>query len=60
MGINVISSWDVRFYFTLLDLLYADDTVLPADDKNALQRCLNNFNDYCKQWKLDINTEKKL
>ena len=38
MGMNLISSGDVRFYFTLLVLLYVDDTVLLADDKNALQK----------------------
>ena len=46
------------YFLNLVVLLYADDTVLIADDANKLQGTLNLFNDYCKQWKLKVNINK--
>ena len=45
-------------FFKLIALLYADDTVLIADNENALQNTLDMFNEYCKSWKLKVNTNK--
>ena len=42
----------------ILILLYADDTVILADDPKKLQLCLNSFSEYCKTWKLQVNTNK--
>ena len=39
-------------------LLYADDTVLLADNQTNLQNALKCLADYCDDWKLDVNTEK--
>lgn len=39
-------------------LLYADDTILIAEDKESLQKSLDDFERYCKHWKLNINVEK--
>ena len=39
----------ISIFLKLVVLLYANDTVLIADDANKLQDTLNLFNDYCKQ-----------
>ena len=38
--------------------MYADDTVLFADTKPKLQSLLTCYEQYCRQWKLHVNTEK--
>ena len=38
--------------------MYADDTVLFANSKDNLQRCLDGLKDYCDKWKLQINADK--
>jgi len=42
----------------ILILLYADDTVLLAEDPIKLQNCLNDFVQYCDTWNLNINISK--
>ena len=42
----------------LLCLLYADDTALLATNANDLQKTLNAFLEYCKKWKLKVNSDK--
>ena len=42
----------------ILVLLYADDTVLLANDHLSLQKSLNDFMEFCTQWKLEVNIEK--
>ena len=49
---------DAIFYLQILVLLYADDTVIVADSKEKLQKCLDDFYDYCVYWKLNINASK--
>ena len=49
---------DNTHWFKLFMLFYADDTVLLAESPKALQLMLNNVSEYCKLWKLTINTEK--
>ena len=49
---------DLNIILKILVLLYADDTVLIADQPQKLQLCLNSFDNYCKTWKLHINLEK--
>ena len=39
-------------------LLYADDTVIFSESPEGLQKSLNCLAEYCKSWKLSINTEK--
>ena len=39
-------------------MLYADDTVIPANTEQELQNSLNLFNSYCEQWKLQVNLNK--
>lgn len=45
-------------YFKLFFLLYADDTVLLSDTPSGLQRSLDVYSEYCRQWKLEVNTNK--
>ena len=40
-------------------LLYADDIILFANDKENLQLSLNILENYCKRWKLKVNTQKQ-
>jgi len=42
-------------YLKLVVVLYADDTVLFANNEEELVTLLNKFSSYCKEWKLDIN-----
>ena len=44
--------------FQLFILLYADDTVIFAESPSALQKYIDAMCDYCKKWKLKINTSK--
>ena len=39
-------------------ILYADDTVLPSESANDLQKQLNSMSEYCNFWKLRVNIEK--
>ncbi|BES91440.1 Reverse transcriptase (RNA-dependent DNA polymerase) [Nesidiocoris tenuis] len=39
-------------------LLYADDLVMMADSKRALQKMIDKLESYCEEWNLTINTEK--
>ena len=45
-------------YLRLIVLLYADDTVLLANNETDLQRTLNEFDIYYKTWKLNVNIDK--
>ncbi|BET03533.1 Reverse transcriptase (RNA-dependent DNA polymerase) [Nesidiocoris tenuis] len=38
-------------------LLYADDLVIMADSKRALQKMINRLESYCEEWNLTNNTE---
>ena len=49
---------ELGIYIKVFLLLYADDTILLAESAVDLQRMSNKFNDYCLQWKLNVNLEK--
>ena len=53
-----VSTEDIVVFMKIGPLLYADDTLLIADNKRDLQVILDSFNDYCKTWKLKINDSK--
>ena len=46
---------NVYFFIKFVVLLYADDTAIICDSPEEFQITLNNFVDYCKIWKLNIN-----
>ena len=39
-------------------LLYADDIVLVADNINIMQKMINNLENYCTQWNMEVNLAK--
>ena len=39
-------------------LLYADDIVLVAHNEQEMQTLLNKLHDWCKRWRVLINTDK--
>ena len=45
-------------YFKLFLLLYADDTVIISETSDCLQKALNIFELYCKEFKLSVNINK--
>ena len=49
---------DTVVYIKLFALLYADDTILLAESKEELQKCLNSMHNYCNLWKLNVNETK--
>jgi len=53
-GVEGIEIGDLK----LLLLLYADDIILFAKDAQELQNSLDVLEDYCKRWRLTVNTTK--
>ena len=49
---------DFSIFFKLIVLLYADDTVILANNESDLQFSLDRFNAYCQTWKLKVNIDK--
>ena len=49
---------EIDVLLKLFVLLYADDTIILAENPNDLQIALNALSDYCNRWKLKINIEK--
>ena len=43
---------------TITSLLYADDLVILSRSKSGLQNCLNQLNEWCNKWLMEINTKK--
>jgi hypothetical protein len=39
-------------------LQYADDLILLSESRVGMQTCLDSLHEYCRRWKLDINTDK--
>ena len=47
-----VTGADVQTYLKLLVIMYADKTVLFANFKEDLQRCLDGPKLYCNKWKM--------
>ncbi len=45
-------------YLKLFVVMYADDTLIMANRPEKLQEALDNTEQYCNHWKLDINCAK--
>lgn len=58
VGIELRHPLDFDIWLKLLVLLYADDTVILSDSAEDFQRSLSLFNDYCKNWHLQVNMRK--
>ena len=55
---NVALNDEFEALLKLYILLYADDTIIMAENPNNLQMALNAVGNYCEQWKLKINISK--
>ena len=49
---------EIVTYFKLYIILYADDTVILAENPNGLQASLNEMEEYCDTFDLHINVNK--
>ncbi|KAK6196333.1 hypothetical protein SNE40_001576 [Patella caerulea] len=60
-GIRIVTDdleSELEIYIKIFVLLYADDTILLADNPCDLQTLLTNFDQYCDKWNLKINIQK--
>ena len=55
---EILSDDDIELFIKIFVLLYADDTVVLAESPGELQKALNAVYEYCKMWKLQLNTSK--
>ena len=55
---NVSTNDEILTFLKLYVLLYADDTIIMAENPTDLQLALNALSDYCNTWKLNINLDK--
>ena len=46
------------YYLMLPIVMYADDSVIFGTNKKSLQKSLDEYAKYCRDWKLDINVDK--
>lgn len=51
-------SQEIGMCFNLYCLLYADDTIVLAENELQLQRALDAVYEYCNKWALQVNTDK--
>ena len=49
---------ELNIYFKIFCLLYADDTLILAENDKQLQNALDGLNNYCNKWALKVNTDK--
>ena len=43
---------------TINSLLYADDLIILSRSKSGLQNCLNQINEWCSKWLMEVNIKK--
>ena len=55
---NVTLNDEFETFLKLYILLYADDTIVMAENPWDLQEALNAVSNYCELWKLKINVNK--
>ena len=56
-GIEIdVQNNELTIFVILFVILYANDTTILSDDAKEFQDTLSAFNEYCKRWKLKINT----
>ena len=49
---------ELQIYLKIFCLLYADDTLVLAENQFELQKALNTLHAYCKKWALNVNVDK--
>ena len=57
---NVSTNDEILTFLKLYVLLYADDTIIMAENPTDLQLALNALSDYCNTWKHKINLDNQL
>ena len=57
-NINNNDDVNIEVYLKLFVLLYADDTIIMAENEIEMQRALNAAHEYCERWDLEVNTDK--
>ena len=55
---TLLSDNYVEVFLRMYVLLYADDTIIMAENENELQAALNTTYEYCNQWHLTVNIDK--
>ena len=53
-----VNNDEILIFLKIFVLLYADDTVIFSENETDLQHALDVFEDYCSEWRLNVNTEK--
>ena len=53
-----VNNDEILIFLKNFVLLYADDTVIFSESETDLQHALDVFEDYCSEWRLNVNTEK--
>ena len=51
-------SQELQIYLKIFCLLYADDTLVLAENEHELQKALDSLHSYCNKWALKVNTDK--
>ena len=41
-------------------LMYADDMIIMSTTQDGLQKWLNELNEYCEKWKLNVNQKNQM
>ena len=58
LNAHLNSDPEIDVFIRLYVLLYADDTIIMAENEQDLQISLNSLSDYCKAWNLEVNLTK--
>ena len=53
-----MSNEDIEIWLKLFVLLYADDTIILAENEHDLQSSLQSLYNYCESWTLSVNSSK--
>ena len=49
---------ELNVFFKIFCLLYADDTLILAENATQLQKALDGLHSYCNKWSLKVNLDK--
>ena len=49
---------ELNMFFKIFCLLYADDTLILAENPMDLQKALDGLHSYCNKWSLKVNLDK--
>ena len=58
LDLSISCQTDLDVYLKMYVLLYADDTIILAENALDLQLALSSLHDYCQKWDLKVNVSK--